>query len=196
MTREVTTATKLKALSTKHQPVPTVAMSTPAIAGPTARAAFTMVELRLTALRRSAGPTISRTKAWREGFSKQLLSPRTTARMQTIEERHVVGQREGAEHRRLDAHGRLKHHHQAPLVDPVGDHTRVGTQQEYRQRLEGDDQPEILGRPGQGEDEPGLGRGLHPGADERDRLADEVPPVIRNGESREGATHAGQPHCG
>ena len=55
----------------------------PATAGPTARATLTSVEFRLTALRRSSGPTISRTKAWREGFSKQLLSPSTTARMHT-----------------------------------------------------------------------------------------------------------------
>jgi hypothetical protein len=38
-----------------------------------------MTALRLTALRRSRGPTISRMKAWRAGFSKVLLSPRMTA---------------------------------------------------------------------------------------------------------------------
>ncbi len=60
---EKTTATKLTAFSMKHQPSPTVAISTPAIAGPTARAAFTSVELRLTAFRRLSAPTISSTNA-------------------------------------------------------------------------------------------------------------------------------------
>ena len=80
---EVTTATKLTALSMKHQPSPTVAIRMPATAGPTARAALTRVELRLTALRRSFEPTISSTKDWREGFSKQLLRPSTTASTHT-----------------------------------------------------------------------------------------------------------------
>ncbi len=80
--KEATTATKLAPLTTKHQPSPTVAISTPATAGPIARATFVIVELRLTALRRSPGPTISSTNAWREGFSKQLLSPSTKANMQ------------------------------------------------------------------------------------------------------------------
>ncbi len=60
---DVTTATKLAALTRKHVPMPTVAISTPPIAGPTARAALTVTEFRVTALRSSSGPTISRTNA-------------------------------------------------------------------------------------------------------------------------------------
>ena len=80
---EPTTAAKLAAFSRKHQPSPTVAIMTPATAGPTARAALTSVELRLTAFRSSSGPTISSTNACRDGFSKQLLRPSRSARMQT-----------------------------------------------------------------------------------------------------------------
>ena len=55
--------------------MPPAAMMMPAIAAPTARAAFTIVEFRLTALRRSFAPTISSTNDCRAGFSKQLFKP-------------------------------------------------------------------------------------------------------------------------
>jgi hypothetical protein len=52
MTSELTTATKLAEFSKKQTPVPTVAISSPATAGPIARAALTSTEFRLTALRK------------------------------------------------------------------------------------------------------------------------------------------------
>ena len=54
-------------------------MTMPAIAGPTARATLTSTEFRLTALRRSSGPTSSSTNACRAGFSKQLFMPSRNA---------------------------------------------------------------------------------------------------------------------
>src|SRR5450759_783959 len=48
-----------------------------------ARAALTSTELSVTALRRSAGPTISSTKDWRAGFSKALLRPSRSASKST-----------------------------------------------------------------------------------------------------------------
>ena len=39
-----------RALIKKHQPVPTVTINTPAMAGPTARATLTITELSVTAL--------------------------------------------------------------------------------------------------------------------------------------------------
>ncbi len=83
----MTTATKLAALARKQTPSPTAAMRIPAIAGPTARAALLVTEFKVTALRTSEGPTISRTKACREGFSKVLFRPSTTARTQTSHKR-------------------------------------------------------------------------------------------------------------
>ncbi len=79
---DATTATKLAALARKHTPTPTVAISTPPMAGPTARAAFTVTEFSVMALRSSSLPTISRTKACRAEFSKALFRPRMTARTQ------------------------------------------------------------------------------------------------------------------
>ena len=60
-------------------PSPPSAMMMPAMAGPTARATFTSTEFRLTALRRSDAPTISRTNACRAGFSNVLFSPSRNA---------------------------------------------------------------------------------------------------------------------
>ncbi len=78
-TSEAITAAKLRALSKKHHPSPAEAISRPATAGPIARATFTSTELRLTALRRCSGPTISSMNACRAGFSKALLSPSSSA---------------------------------------------------------------------------------------------------------------------
>ncbi len=76
---DATTATKLAALQRKQTPVPTVAIRMPATAGPIARATLTSTELRLTALRRCSGPTISSMNDWRAGFSNALLRPSKAA---------------------------------------------------------------------------------------------------------------------
>ena len=87
ISREVTTAAKLAAFSRKQTPMPTVAMRTPPMAGPTARAAFTVTEFSVMALRSSSLLTISLTKACRAEFSKALFSPRTTASRQISQKR-------------------------------------------------------------------------------------------------------------
>ncbi|ALE83383.1 hypothetical protein XF36_09690 [Pseudonocardia sp. HH130629-09] len=66
-------------MTAKQIPVPPATMTSPATAGPTARAALTRTELRVTALRRSSGPTSSCTKVCRAGFSTALFSPSTAA---------------------------------------------------------------------------------------------------------------------
>ncbi len=67
--------------------MPTEAMSTPAMAGPTMRAPFMTTLLRVTALVRRSGPTISNTKVWRAGMSKALTMPRASANAKTIQRR-------------------------------------------------------------------------------------------------------------
>ena len=84
---EVTTAAKLAAFSRKQTPMPAVAMTIPPMAGPTARAAFTVTELSVIALRNSSLPTISRTNDCRAEFSKALFSPRMTASTQISQKR-------------------------------------------------------------------------------------------------------------
>ena len=58
---------KLAAFNAKQGSTPTVAIRTPASAGPTIRAEWTRTLLRLTALTTRSPPTISITKAWRVG---------------------------------------------------------------------------------------------------------------------------------
>ncbi len=54
-------------------------MRSPAIAGPMMRAALSITELRVTALDRFSGPTISSTKVWRMGLSTVATRPRQAA---------------------------------------------------------------------------------------------------------------------
>ena len=60
-------------------PVPTVAMRTPATAGPINRAALNDVEFSATALERSASPTRSDTNVWRAGESNAVTHPSRNA---------------------------------------------------------------------------------------------------------------------
>ena len=77
------TARKLAALMAKQRVTPTVAISTPATAGPAARARLKREALSETALGSSFRPTISKTKAWRAGMSTTCTAPPTAARRNT-----------------------------------------------------------------------------------------------------------------
>jgi hypothetical protein len=65
----------VRAFRPKQATTPKAAISRPATAGPTMRAACTMTLLRLTALTRRSGPTISITKLCRVGLSTALTEP-------------------------------------------------------------------------------------------------------------------------
>jgi len=77
------TARKLAALMAKQRVTPTVAIRTPATAGPAARARLKSEALRETALGSSLRPTISKTKDWRAGMSTTCTAPPTAARRNT-----------------------------------------------------------------------------------------------------------------
>ena len=77
------TARKLAALTAKQMVTPTVAMRTPASAGPAARARLKSEALSDTALGSSLRPTISKTKACRAGMSTTCTAPPTAARRKT-----------------------------------------------------------------------------------------------------------------
>ena len=96
----------------KQTPTPVVAMSTPPIAGPTTRARLTIVELRLTAVRRLSRPTISSMNDCRAGFSKALLSTEQRGEHADLPEADLAGDGQHAEDQRLDAHRGLQAHHQ------------------------------------------------------------------------------------
>ena len=60
---------------TKQRPVPTVAITTPAIAGPITREPLKRPELSATAFGSSRGPTIWNVSDWRPGASKASATP-------------------------------------------------------------------------------------------------------------------------
>ncbi len=73
------------ALSRKHGPTPSSAITAPAAAGPTIRALWTITEFSATALTVRSGPTSSVTKLWRAGLSRALIAPRTNTSAKTIQ---------------------------------------------------------------------------------------------------------------
>ena len=73
------TATYDRPLRMKHHPSPTAATRTPATAGPSMRAAFTIDELSAIALGRSSRVTISMTNDCRVGMSNAFTTPRPAA---------------------------------------------------------------------------------------------------------------------
>ena len=81
---EISTAPKLAALIRNTGPVPTQAISRPAIPGPTIRAALNVALLRPTALGRCSCGTISLTKVCRAGLSSAVTTPSRRANTKTI----------------------------------------------------------------------------------------------------------------
>jgi hypothetical protein len=73
------------ALSRKQGATPTVAIATPAAAGPMIRAEWIRTLLRPTALTTRSEPTISITKLWRAGLSNALTVPRAKTSANTIQ---------------------------------------------------------------------------------------------------------------
>src|SRR5262249_49077737 len=70
---------------------PSRAIRRPAAAGPTIRAALRAAEVRDTALRTSAFPTIAVTKAWRAGRARGVASPATAARGRSAMDQEAPG---------------------------------------------------------------------------------------------------------
>ena len=81
--RATSTDRKLTALTTKHRPVPTAAIRSPASAGPITREALKRPELSATAFCSSDWPTIWKVSVCRPGASKTSTSPPSAARAYT-----------------------------------------------------------------------------------------------------------------
>ena len=137
-------------------------------------------------MRRCSGPTSSSMNDCRAGFSNALLSPSMKREHADLPQSHRVRHREQTENQRLDAHHRLQRDHHLALVDAVGDDAAVRSEDQHRQRLQRDDHAERRGGVRERQHQPRLSRHLHPGTDQRDRLAAEVEPVVGNLERREG----------
>ena len=179
------------ALSRKHGPTPSSAITAPAAAGPTIRALWTITELSATALTVRSGPTSSVTKLWRAGLSSALTAPRANTSANTIQtstwppivSAHSVSAGSAIE--------RLRDHEQLALAHAVGEHAAHRAEDEDRQELQRRGQADGGAGAGELHDQPHLGHGLHPVARERDHLAGEVAPVVRDAEGEEGAVQGG-----
>ena len=116
-------------------------MITPAIAGPSIRAHWTITLLSATALTTRSAPTISKTKLWRVGLSTELTVPRTKASATTIQASTSAVDREGEQRERRNRHRDLGRHQQPALVEAVGEHAGLGAEQQDRRELGGDVRP-------------------------------------------------------
>ncbi len=171
-------ATKLRALSAKQGPTPATAISTPASAGPTMRAVWTITLLSATALTIRSGPTSS---------DDERLARRVVDGVDRAADEHEpvdhpdldgAGQGQREQRQRGDGHQRLRDHQQAALVVAVGEHAAEDAEEQDREELEAGGDADRDAGAGQLHDEPHLGDDLHPVADQRDDLAGEVAPVV------------------
>lgn len=94
---------------------------------------------------------------------------------------------ENAEGEREHSGERLREHDQLALLEAVGDHPSVGSEQQCRQELHRHHRAERGAAAGEFEHEPSLREALHPRAGERDDLAEEVQAVVAKAQRRKGA---------
>ena len=178
------TARKLNPLSRKHRPIPKIPMVSPATAGPMTRAALNIAELKATALATSSRPTISTTKDWRVGMSTALAQPSRKREHQDVpdlDEPVAISAARASASSICDDLGR----DQGPaLREVVGDHAAEQAEHQHRRESAHGHETERERIVGELEDEPALGDGLHPRADERDQLAEEEQPVVAVAERR------------
>ncbi len=174
--RATITATYEAAFTSKQTARPTVAMSTPPIAGPMTLAPFMTMLFRLTAFGSSSEPTISTTNDCRVGLSNMFTNPSSKASRKTCQSRTDPGNGQDREHQSQHARGELRSEQDPPLVEAVRDQTAPCPEQQHRQELESDVRPRSkpsFGTRREPEHQPGLRDALHPGAADRDRLPDE-----------------------
>ena len=105
---EATTGMKLAALTRKQTPSPTVAISTPATAGPMTRATLTSTELRLTALRRTLGADHLEHERLARGVLEGVVETEQGRQRTDLPKADGAGDCEHAEDERLHAHGNLQ----------------------------------------------------------------------------------------
>ncbi len=172
------TARKLSALTAKHIPVPTAAISTPAIIGPITREALKSPELSATALGKLAradhleGERLATGRVEDKGHATQGGQEVHERKRCHVEQRHH-GEHDRHQHRR-----RLRRDHQPARVDAVGHD--AGKQPEHREGEEAAEGERADGewRTRELDHEPRERHVLHPAPGDRDDLACEEEPVV------------------
>ena len=123
-------------MSAKQGTTPTVAISIPASAGPTIRAAWTMTLLRLTALTTRSAPTISIDEALAGRVVDRVDRAHREDREVDHPGRDDAGRGDGEEADRGDRHQRLGGDQQPPLREAVGEQAAPGAEEQHRQELQ------------------------------------------------------------
>src|SRR3984957_4246232 len=158
--------------------MPSTSTSTPPTAAPNTRARFMDTELRVTALARSSGGTISEMKLCLAGLSKTFTQPSESASRYTD---HIsmrcapvrMGKTPGRDP--LQSRGDIQ---DPPLAPPVGEQAARRAEQQDRQEADRRDQPERRAGVRKVKDEERLSHRLHPGPHHRDELPEEEQPVV------------------
>ena len=176
-------------LTTNAQPVPTLAMTRPAKAGPIMRAALNDVELRATALGKCSSPTNSATKVWRTGASSAAAEPNRECKHIDMPEPDATGNRKHSQRQSQHAHRRLREHQEFALVEVIRRKPCPRQQKKLRRKLQAHDDADggrIVVRE-LSEYEPVLRDALHPCADVGDQRARCPHPVVEAAQGTEGA---------
>ena len=118
----------------KHQPTPTAAITTPASAGPRIRAVLNRLELSAIAFGSSSRPTSWIVRFWRAGRSNTTRGAGEERDRVDLPHLDVPEQRDRGEHPGEDHLHRLRHDHDATVVEAVGDD--AGEEPEERERPE------------------------------------------------------------
>ena len=122
---------------------------------------------------KSSLPTMSTRNDWRPGMSNAFTTPSSAASTKISRTVIRLRQRQRRQHKRQQ-HGRdLRTDHNVLAVAAVGHDSAERRKQEHRNLAGKSHCPQLQPRAGQPVDQPRLGHGLHPGADQRNELSAE-----------------------
>ena len=128
VTSENTTATKLAALRRKQMPTPTVAISTPATAGPIGPGGVDHRRVQAHGVADLVRSDHLEHEGLASGVLEAVVQPEHDSENEDSPVPHGTRDREQSENEGLYAHRRLQHDHEPALVDTICDDASVGTE--------------------------------------------------------------------
>ena len=168
-------------LRRKHHAVPTVSTSTAASAGPKTRAPVITAVFSEVALEMSSGSTSSMTSPRRAGLSNALSTPSTRERTQTTPTPATPARSSTPSRIAWAARPAWVMMARTRLLRWSADRARPRAEQQHRQELQGDGDPEVGCPPGEAIHQQRHRRELQPGADVGDEQSGEEHATRSNG---------------
>ncbi len=123
--------------------MPTKAMSSAPIEGPTTRATLISVRLRATAFCIWSTPTSSEAKLWRAGLSATSTAPRPAAKSITIQSSTTCARTTAASASANAPAADWVTHMILRLSEAIGENAAPRSEEQHRQILRGDHDPEV-----------------------------------------------------